>query len=147
MMRFDPAVILFWIGGSILNVLFGLCVLIAATEYLALTYTSDILYMLTGFVISFFTAVVVYLIVQVMANGILDAKAAKDLLKAVLVSPETKTVIGTICRKLGIMDPATVDRVYEKVKERIVSASYDELTPDEVLIVSKAIEESKVSGP
>jgi len=145
-MRFDPAVILFWIGGSVLNVLFSLCVLVVAVEYMVIQFTSEIFYILAGFVVSFFIAVVMFLVIQVMANGILDAKAAKNLLKTVVGSAETKKIVGTICKKLGIMDQETVDKVYEKVKEKIRSATYDELTPDEVLIVNKAIEESRVTS-
>ena len=146
-MKFDPAVILFWIGGSVLNVMFSLCVLVVAVEYLMINFTSHILYMLVGFIISFFVAVIMYLVTQVMANGVLDAKAVKNLLKTIVGSPRTKAIIGTICKKLGIMDQATVDRVYNKVCDRINSASYEELTPDEVLIVNKAIEESRNPVP
>jgi hypothetical protein len=145
-MRFDPAVILFWIGGSVLNVLFSLCALVVAVEYLDVASESHVLYMLIGFLISFFVAVIMYLVTQVMANGVLDAKAVKNFMKMIVGSPQTKKVVGTICKKLGIMDQEAVDRIYERVKGRIKSASYDELTPDEVLIVNKAIEESKVAS-
>jgi len=142
-MKFDPAIVLFWIGGSILNVLFSMCVLILIVGHLAVTFESHILYILVGFIISFFVAVVMYLITQVMANGILDAKAVKNFLKSVVSSPKTRIIVGTVCKKLGIMDQTTVDRVYDRVGDRIRSASYDELTPDEVLIINKAIEDSK----
>ena len=124
-MRFDPAVVLFWIGGSVLNVLFSLCVLTVAIDYMAMTFSSSVYYMLLGFIISFFSAVLMYLVTQVMANGVLDAKAVKNLLGTVIGSPKTKAIIGTVCRKLGIIDQATVDRVYDKVKEKIKSAGYD----------------------
>jgi hypothetical protein len=142
-MRFDPAVILFWIGGSLLNVMFSLCVLVVAVEYTGVALTSQILYILIGFLISFFVAVLMYLIAQVMANGVLDAKAVKNLMKAIIGSPQVKKIIGTICKKLGVMDQETIDRVYDKVKDRITAASYEDLTPDEVLIVNKAIEDGR----
>ena len=145
-LRFDPAIILFWIGGSVLNVLFSLCLLVVVVEYLVIQFTTDIFYILAGFIVSFFVAVLMFFVIQIMANGILDAKAAKNLLKTVVCSPETRKIVGTICKKLGIMDQETVDRVYEKVKEKIKSATYDELTPDEMLIINKAIEESKAAS-
>jgi hypothetical protein len=55
----------------------------------------------------------------------------------------TKKVIGTVCKKLGIMDQETVDRVYEKIKDRISAGEYNDLTPDEVLIINRAIEENR----
>jgi hypothetical protein len=142
-LKFDPAVFIFWIGGSILNVLFSMCVLFAAIGYWNISFVSPILYILTGFGISFFAAVLMYLITQVMANGVLDAKAVKNFMKTVVGSPHSRKIVGTICKKLGIMDQEAVDRVYEKVKDRITSASYDDLTPDEVLIVNKAIEDGR----
>jgi len=77
-MKFDPSVLLFWIGGSILNVLFSLCILTVIVGHLAVTFEPQILYILIGFIISFFIAIAMFLITQVMANGVLDAKHYGD---------------------------------------------------------------------
>jgi len=141
-MRFDPAVILFWIGGSVLNVLFSLSLLIAAIKYTDVVFDPSILYALAGFGIAFFAAVPMFLITQFMANGVLDAKAAKKLVKAVIGSDEIRKLVGTVCSKLGIADKETVDKVYETVRNSISAAEYSELTPDEILLISKVANES-----
>ena len=141
-MRFDPAVLLFWIGGSVLNVLFSLSLLIAAVKFTDIIFDPSILYALAGFGIAFFAAVPMYLITQFMANGVLDAKAARKLVKAVIGSDEIRKLVGTVCSKLGIADKETVDRVYEAVRNSISAAEYSELTPDEILLISKVANEN-----
>jgi hypothetical protein len=145
-MRFDPAVMIFWIGGSILNVLFSLTLFFVVIKYTDVVLDPPILYVLAGFCISFFSSVIIYIITQFMANGILDAKAVKNIMRTIIGSDETKKVIGTVCNKLGIMDKELVDRIYNKVRDRIAACEYNELTPDEVLLINKAIEESKASN-
>jgi len=140
--RFDPAVVIFWIGGSVLNVLFTLTLFMVMIYYTGLVLDPPILYALIGFCISFFSAVIIYLITQFMANGILDAKAVKRIVRAIVGSDETRRVVGTVCSKLGIMDKETVNGVYERVKSSISAAEYNELTPDEVLMINEAIKES-----
>jgi len=141
--KFDLAVAAFWIGGTILSVLFSLCILVALIKNMETWFEPAVVYPLIGFGISFFVAILMYLITQVMANGVLDAKAAKRMLRAVVGSDVTRKIIATVCTKLGIMDKGKVDRIYEAVRERITAAEYGELTPDEVLIISKAIEDIK----
>ena len=141
-MRFDPAVFVFWIGGSVLSTLFSICVLLAVIDYAGISFDPPVIYTVVGFGISFFIAVLMYLVTQVMANGILDAKAVKNMIKSIVGSDTTKKIISTMCTKLGIMDKETVNRVYEKVKGRISAVSYNELTPDEVLIINRAIDEN-----
>ena len=142
-MRFDPAVFVFWIGGSVLSSLFSICILVAAIEYAGVFLDPPVMYMVVGFGLSFFIAVLMYLVTQVMANGVLDAKAVKSMVKALVGSDTTRKIIGTVCKKTGIMEKETVDRVYEKVKDRISAKEYDELTPDEILIISMALDEKK----
>ncbi|MCL1905064.1 MAG: hypothetical protein FWG19_02950 [Methanomassiliicoccaceae archaeon] len=141
-MKFDLTVLIFWIGGAFLNVLFSLCLFVAALIYVNAVLDPPILYVLVGFGISFFAAVPMYLITQFMANGVLDAKAVKGLVRTVIGSDGTKKVISLVCTKLGIMEKETVDRVYEKVRDKIRAAEYSELTPDEMLAISKAISEN-----
>jgi len=138
-MKFDPAVIVFWVGGSVLNVLFSTALLITAIVYLDLVFEPSVMYLLIGFGISFFSAVLMYLVTQFMANGILDAKAVKSLLKAVVGSDGARKVVGAVCGKLGITDIDTVNGIYDRVKEKIAANNYNELTPDEMLAISKAI--------
>jgi len=142
-MRFDLAVVLFWFGGSVLNVLFSMCLLIIAVVWLDAVLEPPILYALVGFGISFFAAVPMYLITQFMANGVLDAKAAKKLARAIIGSDETRKVIGTVCSKLGVADKETVNRIYENVRSQIAATEYSELTPDEILLISRVAGESK----
>jgi hypothetical protein len=145
-MKFDPAVAVFWIGGSVLNVLFCLTLFIAVLKNTGAVMDPPIMYALAGFCISFFGSVLMYLITQFMANGILDAKAVKSIAKAILGSDETKKVIAAVCRKLGVADGRAVDRVYDAIRDKIHACEYSELTPDEVLLISKAIEESGAAG-
>ncbi|MCL2786416.1 MAG: hypothetical protein FWD81_04260 [Methanomassiliicoccaceae archaeon] len=142
-MRFDPAVVVFWFGGSVLNVLFSLSLMILIMKYTDVLLDPSIMYVLVGFGISFFAAVPMYLITQFMANGILDAKAVKNIAKAIIGADETKKVIGIVCSKLGIADRDAIDRVCDRVRGKISAAEYGELTPDEILLISKAINESK----
>ena len=142
-MRFDPAVIIFWIGGSVLNVLFTLTLFTLIISYTDIVFDPPILYALMGFCISFFSAVVIYLITQFMANGILDAKAVKKIVKTIVGSDETRKVVGAVCSKLGIADKDTVNGIYEKVKNRISAAEYKDLTPDEVILINRAIAENE----
>ncbi|MCL2607759.1 MAG: hypothetical protein FWD92_04315 [Methanomassiliicoccaceae archaeon] len=138
-MRFDPAVIVFWIGGSVLNTLFSAALLVTAVLYLNLLFEPPVMYLLIGFGFSFFSAVIMYLVTQFMANGILDAKAVKRLLKMIAGSDGARKVVGAVCGKLGITDMDTVNRVYDIVKDRITAKEYNELTADEVLAISRAI--------
>jgi len=140
--RFDLAIVAFWIGGTILSVLFSLCVLVAFVKNMDTWFEPAVLYPLIGFGISFFVAILMYLVTQMMANGVLDAKAAKKMVKSIIGSDVTRKIVGTVCTKLGITDQATVDRTYEKVKEKITACEYKGLTPDEILLISKAIGES-----
>jgi len=142
-MRFDPAVVLFLIGGSVLNVLFSISLLIVLLNHMDIVLDPPVMYVLAGFGISFFAAVPMYLITQFMANGVLDAKAVKNLAKMIVGSEESKKIIATVCSKIGIADKDTVDRIYEKVRGKISAAEYEKLTPDEMLMISKAIEENK----
>jgi len=139
--KFDPSVALFWIGGSFLNILFSLCILFGIITYLDIIFDPPMLYVLMGFGISFFVAIPMYLITQFMANGILDAKAVKRLAKTIIGSDEAKKVVSAVCAKIGVADKETVERVYEKVRDHIAVAEYSELTPDEILLISKAINE------
>ena len=141
--KFDPAVLIFWIGGSVLNVLFCMTVFVVAIEYADIVLNPPVLYALTGFCISFFGAVLIYLVTQIMANGILDARSVKNLVKNVMGSDETKNVIIAVCKKLGISDIHAIDRIYDKVRDKVRACEYNELTPDEVLLINKAIDESK----
>jgi len=142
-LKFDPAVLAFWIGGSMLSVMFSLCLMVGLIRTADALLEPDIMYPLIGFGISFFVSVLMYIIAQAMANGVLDAKAAKNMVRILVGSDVTKKVIGIVCKKLGVMNQATVDRVYEKLRGKIGADEYKNLTPDEILMISKAIEESK----
>jgi hypothetical protein len=145
-MRFDPSVLIFWIGGSVLNILFCMTVFVVVIEYADIVLNPPVLYALTGFCISFFGAVIIYLVTQFMANGILDARSVKKLVKTIVGSDETKNVISAVCRKLGIADIHVIDRIYDKVRDKNRACEYSELTPDEVLLINRAIEETKAEG-
>ena len=145
-MRFDFTVAIFWIGGSVLNVLFSLTLFVAALKYTGIVLDPPILYALIGFCISFFSSVIIYVITQFMANGILDAKAVKKMVRTIIGSDETKKVIITVCNKLGILDKEKIERIYDLVRDRIAACEYNELTPDEVLLINKAIEETKAGN-
>jgi hypothetical protein len=145
-LKFDPAVMIFWIGGSVLNVLFSLMMFFAVINYTDLVLEPPIMYALMGLCISFFSSVLIYVITQFMANGILDAKAVRSIIKTIVGCDETKKAIGIVCKKFGILDAETVEKVYGRVKDHIIVAEYNELTPDEILTISKVIEEHRTSG-
>jgi hypothetical protein len=141
--KFDLTILPFWIGGSVLNTLFSLCILIAASEYYADVFAAPVIYIMSGFAISFFSAVLVYLVVQVMANGVLDAKAVKKFMITVAGSPNTRNIVGIVCERLSISDRDTVERIYDRVKDRIKAKEYSELTPDEVFLISETVLKTK----
>lgn len=61
-------------------------------------------------------------------------------------SDEIKAIIKTFAEKAGISS-SVVDQVYEKVSGAITAKSYSELSPDEVLALSKAVEQIVAETP
>jgi hypothetical protein len=142
-MRFDPAVTVSWLGGSFLNVLFSLGLLMTVVMYTDISSGPSIVYVLVGFAISFFVAVPMYLMTEFMANGVLDAKAVKNMVRRIIGSDDTKKMIGLVCTKLGIMDAAAIERICEKLRNSISASEYSDLTPDEMLLISKAVSDNE----
>jgi len=144
-LKFDLAVIPFWIGGSMINVLASLCVLTAAVAYMGAEPEPEALYILYGFIISFFSAVVSYMVSELFANGVLDGKWMKRSMNAIMNSEEAKAVVKAFAEKAGI--PAScVDSVYEKVNGIVKAKDYCELTPDEMIVLSKAAEQARAEA-
>lgn len=142
-MKFDLAVIPFWIGASVLNVLFSMILMVVSLSLWDTGFEVDAFYFITGIGISFFLGIVVYVITEYLTNGVLDGKAVKSLISSIIGSPTTQKVVTIFCERVGIADQEIVDRIFEKVKDCIKAKEYDELTPDEVLLLNSMIAEIK----
>jgi hypothetical protein len=139
-MRFDPAVLPFWIGASVLNVLFGIVIMTASVSLYGGS-GNDAYYPIAGMGIAFFLGLVMYVATEYLTNGVLDGKAVKSLISSVAGSAAAQNIVGMFCRRIGIADQMTIDRIFENVREHIKARGYEELTPDEVLLLNKMAEE------